>query len=64
MTRVAEHLAANGPLSSGMDSHAAGEIIWAMTSQDLYLLFTRDLGWANERYANWLNETLTRLLLP
>ena len=64
MTKVAEHLAANGPLREGLDKYTAGEIIWALTSQDLYLLFTRDLGWTNERYASWLTETLTRLLLP
>lgn len=64
MTMVAQHLAANGSLRDGLDKHAAGEIIWALTNQDLYLLFTRDLGWTNEKYASWLSETLTRLLLP
>jgi hypothetical protein len=64
MTMVSERLAANGPLREGLDKDTAGEMIWALTSQDLYLLFTRDLGWTNEKYASWLNETLIRLLLP
>jgi AcrR family transcriptional regulator len=64
MTRVAESIAANGPLREGLEKHAAGEIIWAMTSQELYLLLTRELGWTNETYASWLSVTLTRLLLP
>jgi AcrR family transcriptional regulator len=64
MTMVAEHIAANGPLRQGLDNHAAGETIWALTSQDLYLLLTHDLGWTNETYASWLTAALTRLLLP
>jgi AcrR family transcriptional regulator len=64
MTKVAQHLAANGPLREGLNKYTAGEIIWAMTSQELYLLFTRELGWTNETYASWLTVTLTRLLLP
>jgi hypothetical protein len=35
-----------------------------LTSQELYLLFTRDLGWTNETYADWLTVSLSRLLLP
>jgi AcrR family transcriptional regulator len=64
MTKVAEHLAANGPLREGLNKYTAGEIIWALTSQELYLLFTRDLGWTNETYADWLTVSLSRLLLP
>lgn len=64
MTMVATSLAANGPLRDGLDQHAAAQIIWALTSQELYLLFTRDLSWTNETYADWLTVSLTRLLLP
>jgi AcrR family transcriptional regulator len=64
MTKVAEHLAANGSLREGLNKYTAGEIIWALTSQELYLLFTRDLGWTNETYADWLTVSLSRLLLP
>jgi AcrR family transcriptional regulator len=64
MTVVATHLASNGPLRQDADNGRAGEIIWSMTSPELYLLFTRDLGWTDEQYAEWLMDTLSRLLLP
>ena len=64
MTVVATHLAGNGPLRQDADNGRAGEIIWSMTSPELYLLFTRDLSWTDEQYAEWLMNTLSRLLLP
>jgi hypothetical protein len=64
MSRVAESIAANGPLRNGLDKRAATEIIWSMTSPELYRLVTVDLGWTNEKYASWLTDALTRLLLP
>lgn len=63
MTMVATSIAANGPLRDGLDKHAAGEIIWSMTSPELYRLLTVDLGWTKEKYRQWLVDTLIRLLL-
>jgi len=64
MTVVAEHIAANGPLREGLSKRMAAEIIWSMTSPELYRLFTLDLGWTNKQYTQWLLDTLIRLLLP
>ena len=64
MRMVAEHIAANAPLRQNLDKDAAGEMIWAMTSPELYQLLTVDLGWKNEKYTQWLMDTLIRLLLP
>jgi AcrR family transcriptional regulator len=64
MTMVAERVAVNGPLMNDLGKALAAEIIWSMTSPELYLLFTRDLGWTSEQYTRWLTDTLTRLLLP
>jgi AcrR family transcriptional regulator len=64
MTALASHIAKNGPLRNGVDVPAAGEIIWALTSPEIFLLFTRDRGWSPEKYAAWLEESLKRLLLP
>lgn len=63
MTMVAKHVAANGPLREGLDRERAAEMIWSMTSPELYLLLRRDRGWSDEQYAEWLAETLIRLLL-
>jgi AcrR family transcriptional regulator len=64
MTAVAEHVARNGPLRERLDKNLAAEMIWSLTSPELYLLFTRDRGWTDEQYIEWLTDTLIRLLLP
>jgi AcrR family transcriptional regulator len=64
MSMVAKSVASNGPLRGGLNRTRAAELIWAMTSPELYLLFNRDRGWADEQYTQWLTETLVRLLLP
>jgi AcrR family transcriptional regulator len=64
MSVVAKSVAANGPLREGLNRTRAAELIWAMTSPELYLLFNRDRGWTDEQYIHWLTETLVRLLLP
>ena len=64
MTRFVGNVAANGPLRDGLDEAEAGEVVWAMTSPELFQLLTVDRGWATEKYAQWLANALTRLLLP
>lgn len=64
MSMVAKSVAANGPLRKGLNRTRAAELIWAMTSPELYLLFNRDCDWTDEQYTQWLTETLVRLLLP
>jgi AcrR family transcriptional regulator len=64
MTMVAKHVSDNGPLRNGLDQVRAAEVIWSMTSPELYLLFRRDRGWSDEQYVEWLTDTLIRLLLP
>jgi len=64
MTLMARHVAANGPFRSGMDETRAGEIVWALTSPELFNLLTTELGWTTEKYSDWLADLLTRALLP
>jgi AcrR family transcriptional regulator len=64
MSVVAKSVAGNGPLREGVNRPRAAELIWVMTSPELYLLFSRDRGWTDEQYTHWLTETLVRLLLP
>lgn len=63
MTRFVRSVAANGPLRAGLDEVEAGEIVWAMTSPELFQLLTMDRGWTTEKYTQWLADVLTRLLL-
>jgi AcrR family transcriptional regulator len=64
MAMVAKQVAGNGPLREGLTRTQATELLWSMTSPELYLLLIRDRGWNDEQYAHWLTDTLIRLLLP
>ena len=57
-------IAANGPFRENMDEGYARDIVWTLTSPDVFLLLTRDRGWSKEKYAQWLADMLTRALLP
>jgi TetR/AcrR family transcriptional regulator, regulator of autoinduction and epiphytic fitness len=64
MTRFAHSVSANGSFRDGLNDKRAGEMIWAVTSPELFQLLTVDLGWSAEQYERWLAESLARLLLP
>lgn len=64
MVTFVHSVAANGPLRDGLDEANAGEIIWTITSPEVFQLLTVERGWAREKYIQWLADTLTRLLLP
>ena len=64
MTTFVRSVAANGALRDGLDEAYAGEITWTITSPEVFQLLTMERGWTKERYADWLADTLTRLLLP
>ena len=57
------HLAANGPLRDGMDPSRATEIVWGLSSAEVYQLMAQHRGWSKHEFARWLAETLERLLL-
>jgi hypothetical protein len=62
MRRAAEWLAARGPLR--VDAERAAEIIWALASPDVSHLLCDTRGWSSDQYADWLEDTLARTLLP
>jgi hypothetical protein len=41
----------------------AAEMVWALTSAEVYTLLVSDRGWSVEKYTAWLADALTRLLL-
>ena len=61
MRQVATWLAANGPLRVDVDR--AGEVIWAVASPDVGRLLCDVQGWTTDHYAEWLEDTLVRILL-
>jgi AcrR family transcriptional regulator len=64
MTLAVQQIATNGPFRENMDEAQARDTIWTLTSGEVFLLLTRDRSWPKEKYAQWLAETLIRVLLP
>ncbi len=58
-----EQLRANGPLHVGLAAEAARDIVWTLTSPEVFLLMTRERDWSKERYVDWLADALTHALL-
>ena len=59
---LVDALATNGPLR--VPPSEALETVWALTSPELHQLLIRVRGWKRRRYAEWLAETLSAVLLP
>ena len=63
MAVAVQQLAANGPFRDNMDEEYATDTVWTLASPEVFLLLTRDLGWPKDKYAQWLADTLIRVLL-
>jgi hypothetical protein len=59
-----QSLSTHSPLRPGLDEAQATEIVWTITSPEVFRLLTIDRGWSREQYVKWLGDTLIRLLLP
>lgn len=57
-------LVAHGDLCEGMTIEKAGDIVFALSSGELFNVFIQDLAWSKEQYTLWLTEALTAALLP
>lgn len=60
---VTKQLASLGSLREDVDESQATEIIWTITSPEVYGLLITDRRWTKEHYVDWLSDTLVRLLL-
>lgn len=63
MTAFVTHLAGKGGLRQGIDIHTGAELVWTLTSPEVYLLLTRDRKYSKAEYVAWLEASLLRLLL-
>lgn len=50
-------------LRRGLDPKRARDILWALTSRDLYRMLVRDRGWTAQEYEDWLENTLVESLV-
>ena len=58
-----ELLAQKGALKSHLTIQTATEILWALSSPEVYRLLVGEQGWTPQRYEDWLAETTATLLL-
>jgi AcrR family transcriptional regulator len=45
-------------LRAGLDREAARDVLWAMTSRELYRMLVRERGWPAKRYEEWLTNAI------
>jgi len=57
-----ELLSRLGVLKPGLDEASARDILWMLTSRDVFRMLTADCGWSADRYERWLAEELTASL--
>lgn len=57
-------LIAHDPLRPGLDLEQATDLVWTLSSPDVFNLLTLDRGWSGQRFSTWLRDALVRLLLP
>lgn len=61
--KFTRNLASHAPLREGLNQRQAAEIVWALTSPELFNLLITDRDWSMDRYVRWLGDALSRLLL-
>lgn len=61
--RLIGHLRQQRPLRDGLADDDATDIVWALTSYDLYRSLVLQRRWTADRYQSWLARTLVASLL-
>ncbi len=62
-TELMTQIAGKTALKSALTVETATEILWALSSPEVYRLLVRERGWAPQRYEEWLAESATLELL-
>lgn len=52
-----------GRLKPGLDLESGRQILWALTSRELYRMLVRERGWPSQKYEDWLGDLLGESLL-
>src|SRR6266436_126812 len=61
--RLIASLHEQGVLRSGLSFEEATDVLWALTSYDVYRMLVVEQRWEPERYETWLAQLLTQHLL-
>jgi AcrR family transcriptional regulator len=60
---IAPVLAARGALRAGLSADQAADIIFGLTTADVYESLVQHRGWSPKRYERWLSDTLCAAVL-
>ena len=52
-----------GPLRQGLDSDAAGDVVWILNDPGLYHQLVFEQAWSSDSFCTWLSETMHTQLL-
>jgi AcrR family transcriptional regulator len=63
MRQLVRDLRDAGGLRPGLTVEEAADVLWAMNSSEMYVLFTAERGWSPRRFQSWLARAWCRLLL-
>jgi AcrR family transcriptional regulator len=58
-----DYLAKRKQLRPGLSRARAREVLWALTSRDLYRMLVRERGWPSQEFEDWLGNTLLQALI-
>jgi AcrR family transcriptional regulator len=64
MLAFVKALMKNGPLRAGLTAQDAAELVWMLTSGEVYILLVSDGHWTEKKYTQRMRDALERLLLP
>ena len=64
MQENARALAALGGVREGITVREAGDVLFAVSSPEMYELLVMRRGWSLERYSAYVRDTITHALLP
>ena len=63
MSEFARHLADGGWLRDDITVNEAADVLWGVSSPEIWELFVLDRGWKTKRMQGWIADTLDRALL-
>ncbi len=61
--RLVAILARNGLVRDGITVSGGADVLFAIASEDVYLLLVDDCGWSDRQVQAWMSEAIERLLL-
>jgi len=64
VTGMVRRLTTLGPLRAGVDPEQARDVIWSLSSVELWQLMVVRRGWSGRRWVEWAGQTAVETLLP